>query len=91
MLARLNFSLKLSRLLFLPFQIKIFENVTKITKKTKKTKDEIKKEPDECIINGEKNANKDIEEKSFKNMRMQQQWLKNLRIFLKASKKYLFV
>ena len=78
-------------MLFLLFQIKIFENVTKISKKTKNAKDEIKKEPDEWIINGEKNANKDIEEKSFKSMRMRQQWLKNLRIFLKASKKDLFV
>ena len=41
----------------------ISKNVPYIGKKTRKNKNDIKKNLDKWIINGNKNANKDIEEK----------------------------
>lgn len=43
----------------------ISKNVTYIGKKTRKNKNDIKKNLDKWIINGKKNANKDIEEKMW--------------------------
>lgn len=65
----------------------IFKNVTYVSKKTRKTKEEIKKDLEEWIINGEKNENKDIEERKCEDAVTVVEWLKNLRIFFKKEEK----
>ena len=65
----------------------ISKNVTYISKKTRKTKVEIKKDLEEQIINGDKNANKDIEERKCEDAVAVVEWLKNLKIFFKKEEK----
>ena len=84
MVVCLKFNLELSRLLFFfffQFNKNIFKNVNYVSKKARKTKEEIKKDLEEWIINGEKNENKGIEERKCEDAVTVVEWLKNLRIF----------